>query len=192
MAVQSVNNVIMGPASVYIGALGVITPPPADSAVNSTPAASAWSDMGGTDGGVTFTVTPKFTTLQLDQVVDTIDDRMTSRSIQVALTCGEALLANLAAALNTTTGPTGANYATIEPNFGTFASQTQKASLLVDGFAPASVPNARRRLYLARVQQTGKVDVVAAKDKQVGFSITFTAYYVSGTTAPFHLTDQTA
>lgn len=192
MAVQNVNNVIMGPASVYIGALGVITPPPADSAVNSTPAASAWTDMGGTNGGVTFTVTPKFTTLMLDQVVDTIDDRMTSRSIQVALTCGEALLANLAAALNSTIGPTGANYATVEPNYSAFASQTQKASLLIDGFAPATIANARRRLYIPRAQQTGKVDVVAAKDKQVGFSITFTAYYVSTTVAPFHITDQTA
>lgn len=192
MAVVSVNNVIMGPASVYTGVLGAITAPPADAAVNSTPAASAWTDMGGTNGGVTFTVTPKFTTLQLDQVVDTIDDRMTSRSIQVALTCGEALLSNLAAALNSSIGATGANFATLEPNYSTFASQTQKVSLLVDGFAPASVANARRRLYIPRAQQTGKVDVVAAKDKQVGFSITFTAYYVSGTTSPFHLTDQTA
>lgn len=192
MAVQNVTNVIMGPANVYAGAMGVITAPPADSAVNSSPAASAWTDMGGTNGGVTTTVTPKFTALMLDQVVDTIDERLTSRTIQITLTCGETLLSNLAMAMNTTVGATGANFATVEPNYGQFASQTQKMSLLVDGFAPATVANARRRIYLPRVQQTGKVDVVYAKDKQVGFAITFTAYYVSSSTSPIHITDQTS
>jgi hypothetical protein len=182
----------MGPASVYAGAMGVITAPPADASVNSTPAASAWSDMGGTNGGVTMTITPKFTALMLDQVVDTIDERLTSRTIQVTLTAGESLLSNLAMAMNTTIGATGANFATLEPNYGAFASQTQKMSLLVDGFAPATVANARRRIYLPRVQQTGKVDVVYAKDKPVGFAITFTAYYVSGSTSPIHITDQTS
>lgn len=192
MAVQAVSNILMGPASLYIGALGVITSPPADAAVNSTPAASAWTDLGGTNGGVTFDVTPKFTALVVDQVVDTIDERMTSRTIQVVVQLAETTLANLATSINTTVGATGANYATLEPNYGPYASQTSKASLLIDGFAPATVANARRRIYLPRVQQTGPIKPTYAKDKQIGFDVTFTAYYVSSTIAPFHITDQTA
>ena len=192
MAVQSVNNILMGPASIYIGALGVITAPPADGSVNSTPAASAWTDMGATNGGVDFSVSPKFTPLVVDQVVDNIDDRLTSRDIMVTVTMAEITLANFATAINSTVGATGANYATLEPNYSATASQTQKCSLLIDGFAPALVANARRRVYLPRVQQTGKVDWVSAKDKEQGLAIQFKAYYVSTSTSPVHITDQTA
>jgi hypothetical protein len=192
MAVQSVNNILMGPATVYVGATGVITAPPADSAVNSTPAASAWTDIGGTLGGVDFSVTPKFTALEVDQIVDNVDDRLTSRDIMVTFTMSEMTLANFALAINSTVGATGANYATLEPNYGSTASQTQKNSILVDGFAPAVVANARARLYIPRGQQTGKVDWVNAKDKQMGLAVQFKAYYVGTGTSPFHVTYQTA
>lgn len=192
MAVQSVNNILMGPATLYVGATGVITAAPADAAVNSTPAASAWTDVGGTLGGVDFSVTPRFTPLTVDQVVDNIDDRMTSRDIMVTFTMSEILLTNFALAINSTVGATGANYATLEPNYGATASQTQKASMVVDGFAPAVVANARARLYIPRGQQTGKVDWVNAKDKQQGLAVQFKCYYTSTTVAPYHITYQTA
>lgn len=189
MAVN-VSNILMGPATLYIGAQGVITAMPADSAVNTTPAASAWTDMGGTNGGATFSWDPKFTTLEVDQVVYTIDDRLTSVDVMLTTTLAEVTLANLAAALNTTVGTTGVGFATSEPNFGTNASQTPKVSLLLDGIAPGT--NFRRRLYIPRAQQTGKVAPVNAKDKQIGFDVQFTAYFVSNTVAPFHYVDQTA
>jgi hypothetical protein len=192
MAVQSTNNILMGPATIYVGATGVITAAPSDAAVNSTPAASAWTDVGGTLGGVDFSVTPKFTPLQVDQVVDNIDDRMTSRDIMVTFTMSEILLANFALAINSTVGATGANYATLEPNYSSTASQTQKTSMVVDGFAPAVVANARARLYIPRGQQTGKVDWVNAKDKQQGLAVQFKCYYVSTIVAPYHITYQTA
>lgn len=193
MAVQNVANLIMGPATIYAGASGLITAPPADGSVNSTPAASAWTDLGGTDGGLTMEITPKFTDFSLDQVVDSPGSRLTSRTIMATVTLSEGTLQNLATALNTTVGATGANYATLEPNYGAFASQVPYISLLVDGFAPsATVANARRRVYLPRVLSTGKIGLVYAKDKQLGFQVQFQAYYVSGTIAPFHITDQTA
>jgi hypothetical protein len=193
MAVQNVANVLMGPATIYAGAQGVITAAPALASVNSTPAASAWTDLGGTDGGLTFEVAPKFSDLSVDQVVDLLGQRLTSRTITATTTLSEATLANLALALNTTVGATGANYATSEPNYGQFATQVPYISLLVDGWAPASVvANARRRIYFPRVLSTGKISIVYAKDKQVGYSVQFQAFYASGSVAPFTIVDQTA
>ncbi len=53
------SNLILGPARLYIGAFGGAEP--ADSAVTpngvTTPPSSAvWTDVGGTDGGVTYGV----------------------------------------------------------------------------------------------------------------------------------------
>jgi hypothetical protein len=195
MAVQNVGNVLMGPATIYAGATGVITAAPTDANVNSTPAASAWTDIGASNGGVSWTVTPKFTPLVVDQVVDNIDDRLTSRDIMVTLTLAEMTLTNLALAINTTIGATGANFGTLEPNYGPFASQTLKTSFLIDGFAPVSgsaPANARRRLYIPRAQQTGKVEWLSAKDKEQGILLTLKAYYVSTTVSPVHITDQQA
>ena len=195
MAVQNVGNLLMGPATIYAGATGVITAAPADSAVNTTPAASAWTDMGASNGGVSWTLTPKFSPLVADQVVDNIDDRLTSRDIMVTLTLAEMTLANMAMAINSTVGATGANFATLEPNYSSTASQTLKTSFLIDGFAPVtgSAPaNARRRLYIPRAQQTGKVEWLNAKDKQQGILLTLKCYYVSNTVSPIHWTDQTS
>jgi hypothetical protein len=191
LAVNNVANVLMGPATIYVGASGVITAPPADSAVNSTPAGSAWTDVGGTDGGLTLEITPKFTDFSLDQIVDTPGSRLTSRTIMATVTLAEATLANLATALNTTIGATGSGYGTVEPNYGQFATQVPYISVLIDGWAPAgSVANARRRIYFPRALSTGKFSIVYAKDKQVGYDVQFQAYYASASTAPFHIVDQ--
>jgi hypothetical protein len=182
----------MGPATIYAGASGVITLAPADANVNSTPAASAWTDLGGTNGGLTFDVTPKFTDLLVDQTVDLIGSRLTSRTIMATVTLAEATLPNLATALNTTVGATGANFASFDPNFGAFATQVPYISLLIDGWAPTgTVANARRRIYLPRCLSTGKITVAYAKDKQVGYNVQFQAYF-AGSASPAHFVDQTA
>jgi len=190
------NQLVMGPATLYVGTFdGTTTREPADAAVNSTPAASAWTDIGGTDGGATFSVDPKFTDFQVDQIVDTPGTRLTSRTIMVTTTMSELTLANLATALNSTVGATGANYATFEPNYGQFASQVPYFAVMLDGWAPSATnPNAnfRRRVILRKVVQTGKVEPAYAKDKQSGLAVSFQAYYVSSTIAPFHIVDATS
>jgi hypothetical protein len=191
----STANFLMGPCTIYAGALGSITAPPTDALVNATPAASAWTNLGDTNGGSTVSWDPKFTALMSDQIVYTVDERLTSVDVLVTSTLAEMTLSNFAAALNTTIGTTGAGFATFEPNYGPNATQTPKISLLLDGFAPnpaGGVSTFRRRLYIPRSQQTGKVSVVAAKDKQQGFDVQFAAYFVSNTVAPFHWTDQTS
>lgn len=191
----STANFLMGPVTIYAGALGSITSPPTDATVNATPAASAWTNLGDSNGGVTVSWDPKFTALMSDQIVYTVDERLTSVDVQVAGTLAEMTLSNFAMALNTTIGTTGANFATFEPNYGPTATQTPKISLLLDGFAPnpaGGVSTFRRRLYIPRAQQTGKISIVNAKDKQQGFDVAWNAYYVSNTVAPLHFTDQTS
>lgn len=184
------GNLLMGPATVYYGTFGAVEP--ADTAVNSTPAASAWTDVGGTDGGVTFTVDPKFTDFQVDQIVDVPGARLTSRAIMVTTVLSEATLANLALAMNTTVGATGAGFASVDPNYGQFASQLPYSALIMDGWAPATGNNNwRRRLILRKVLQTGKTELVYTKDKQVGIAVSWQAFYVSSSIAPFHTVDQT-
>lgn len=187
------NQLIMGPATIYVGAFGATEP--TDANVNTTPAASAWTDVGGTDGGAVFSVDPKFTNFQVDQIVDTPGARLTSRDIMVTTVMSEVTLANLATALNSTVGATGANYATFEPNYGQFASQVPYFAVLLDGWAPSATnvnANFRRRVILRKVLQTGKVEPAYAKDKQSGLSVQFQAYYVSSSIAPFHIVDQTS
>jgi len=197
MAVGNVGNALMGPADLYAGALGVITAAPADTLINSAPAASAWTDLGGTNGGASFQYQPKFTELMFDQVVDVVDERLTSRVIQVVVALAENTLTNLATSMNCTLESAGTNSLSFHPVYDRTATQTPKVSLLLDGFAPPvtgppAIASPRRRIYLPRAQQVGNIEMMYAKDKQQLFNCTFKAYYVSGTVPPFRVTDQTA
>lgn len=187
------TNLVMGPATVYFGLQGVGTAEPADALINAAPAASAWEDMGITDGGVSFTIDPTFTPFQGDQIVDQLGARLTGRKVMVTAVLSEVVLKNLARASNTSVGATGANFAKFEPNYGPTASQLPYCAILVDGFAPDTATiNNRRRLVLRRVLQTGKVELVNKKDAQAGIAVQFEAYYVNKNVAPFAYTDQTA
>lgn len=188
---QNPANLIMGPAQVYLGAFGAVEP--TDANVNATPAASAWTEIGLTDGGVQMTITPKFTDFAADQIVDVPGTRLTSRTITVGTTMSEVTIANLAAALNSSIGATGANFATFEPNYGQFASQLPYAAILLDGWAPTTAGNNfRRRIILRKTMQSSKVDLNYAKDKQLGLSVSWQAFFVSNTIAPYHIVDQTS
>ena len=195
MAVGNVGNALMGPASVYAGPLGVITAAPADALINAAPG-TAWADLGGTNGGANFSVDPKLTELVMDQVVDVIDERLTGRTVMVSVALAENTLKNLATSLNCALETAGSNYQGFTPVYDSTATQIQKFSLLLDGFAPpvgggTPIASPRRRLYIPRAQQVGKIEVVYAKDKQMLFSCQFKAYYVSTTIPPYRWVDQT-
>lgn len=187
----TVSNLIMGPGTLYTGVFGAVEP--ADAAVNAAPAASAWTDAGATDSGLMLEVDQTLTVLSCDQVVDTVGRRLTARDITLTTNLAEPTLANLALALNNSVGATGANFATYEPAFsGTAASQLPYVGALMDAFAPAAVANARRRVIMRRVLNTGKTGLTYAKDKQTFVPVVFGAHYVSSAIAPIHITDQTA
>lgn len=188
MSTVTTTNLIQGPASLYTGSFGATEP--ADASVNATPAASAWTDMGGTDGGVKLTVDQKYTELSVDQIVDRVGSRLTNREFTVETNLAEPTLANFSVVLNGGTTATGANYKTFEPVYtANSATQPTYIAVLFDGYAPAGF---NRRVIVRKVLSTSKAETSYMKDKQTFFPVTFTGHYVSSSIAPIHVVDQTS
>lgn len=183
----TITNLTMGPGTLFTGAFGATEP--ADSAVNTTPAASAWTDVGATDGGIKLTIDQKFTELTVDQVVDSLGRRLTQREIMIDTQVAETTLANLSLAMNGGTQATGSGYATLDPLNVTSATQPNYIALILDGYAPAGF---RRRVIVRRALNTSSLQTELAKDKQGYFPVTFAGHYVSSSIAPFHVVDQTS
>jgi len=181
------TNLIMGPGTLYTGLFGATEP--LDSAVNTTPQASAWTDLGGTDGGVTLSVDQKFTELMVDQIVDSVGRRLTQREVTFDTSLAEATLVNLQTAMNGGTTATGSGYATLDPLNVTSATQPTYIAAMMDGFAPTSF---RRRVIIRKALNVSKLQSSYAKDKQTFIPVTFNGHYVSAAIPVFHIVDQTA
>jgi hypothetical protein len=130
------TNLVQGPATLYSGAFGAAEP--LDTAVNTTPAASSWTDVGGTQDGVKLTIDQSYTELEVDQVVDRVGSRLTKRDFTVETSMAEPTLANLSLSLNGGTSASGAGYASFEPSFASSATQPTYKALLFDGWAPGA------------------------------------------------------
>lgn len=187
MAVTT-TNLIMGPGSLYSGAFGATEP--VDTAVNSAPAASAWTDLGGTLNGVELTISQKYTALDVDQLVDVPERRLTSREIMVTTELAEPTMNNLTLALNNNvTAASAVGYSNVQPALGTSATQSTYAALIFDGFAPNGF---RRRVIVRKALQTSDMKVKNDKKNQTTLPVVFEAHYVSSSIAPFKVVDQTA
>jgi hypothetical protein len=184
MAVD-VTNLIAGPGTLYTGAFGATEP--ADSAVNTTPPSSTWTDVGGTQDGVTLNVIQEFFELEVDQIVDVPGRRLTKRDLQVQTNMAEPTLANLALALNGGTVTASAAYTTYDPSDDTSATQPTYKALIFDGYAPDGF---RRRVVVRKALSIEGVETSYQKDEQTLFPITFAAHYVSDSIKPFRVIDQ--
>lgn len=179
-----ITNLALGPATIYHGAFSA--PEPLDSQVNSTPASSAWTDLGGTQDGTTVNINQTYTELLVDQIVDSAGRRLTKRDVQVVTNMAEVVLDNLAIALNGGTVTTGATEETYDPDDDVSATQPDYSALLIDAWTTAS---RRRRLFVRKVLSTESVGVPYKKDAQTLFPVTFSAHYVSPSIKPFRLVD---
>jgi hypothetical protein len=178
------TNLTMGPGTLYHGLFGAVEP--TDALVNSTPAASAWTDVGGTSDGVKLIIDQKYTELDVDQVVDVPGRRLTKRDLQLQTSMAEPTLNNLTLALNASTQATGSGFASLEPDFGTSATQPHYCALILDGYNGDSA----RRIIVRKALSTDKVETSYMKDKQTLLKVTFSAHYVSPTVAPFKVIDE--
>lgn len=176
------TNVLAGPGALYTGAYGATEP--GDTVVNSAPAASAWTDAGGTNDGLTVTVNQTFFELEVDQVPDVMDRRLTSRDVQVTTNMAEGTLANLALTLNDSTTATGSGFAKLTPSFGQSAMFPTAKAVLVDGWAPTTTTAKTRRFIARRVLSIGNVETAYKNDGQWLLPVTFGAMYVDSSTAP--------
>ena len=191
MANNLAYQVIMGAAKLYVGAYGAAEP--ADVDVNVVPQASAWTDTGFTNDGISIMINQAFANMTVDQIADIIGRKMTERDIQVKANLAEATLENLTYALNSGTITTGSGFKLYTPVFDGTELQPVYRSIILDGLAPASALGVtkRRRLILRRVLSIENVETAYKKGDMTLVPITFGCHYVDTTTAPFKIVDQT-
>lgn len=182
------TNLVQGPATLYTGAFGATEP--ADAAVNTTPPASSWTDVGGTQGGLKLSIDQNYTELEVDQIVDRVGSRLTKREFTVETAMAEVTLTNLSLALNGGTSASAAGYASFEPSFASSATQPTYKALLFDGWAPGGTFN--RRVIVRKALSTDTTELDYTKDKQTLFGVKFSGHYVSASIAPIHIVDQTS
>ena len=192
----NVVNLVQGPATVYIGDFGATEP--ANAAVNTTPQASAWTDVGGTTDGVEISINQEYKELEVDQVVDIPGRRLVKRDMSVKTNLAEPTLQNLLYALNDVNGgslgASGTGFSGYyEPAFTDSATQPTYRAVLLHGWAPGSGTNnqsKRRMVTLRKVLSSDNVEFAYKKEDQTVFSVTWSVHYVSNLVAPFKIVDE--
>lgn len=188
----TVTNLVQGPATLYIGAFGATEP--ANAAVNSTPQASAWTDLGGTQGGVELTINQDYKELEVDQVVDVPGRRLVKRDMSVKTNLAEPTLANLTYALNDgTVAASGTGFAGYyEPAFTDSATQPTYRAVICHGWAAGAgaTTSKRRMVILRKVLSTDNVAFAYKKDDQTVFTVQWSVHYVTSAIAPFKILDE--
>lgn len=184
------TNLIQGPGTLYEGAFGATEP--TDANINTAPASSAWTDVGGTKDGVKLVHGQTFAELEVDQIVDIVGRRLTKREFEIETNLAEATLANLALATNNAAPTVSAAYQYLEPANDNSATQLTYKAFIFDGYAPqdASGNTMRRRVFLRKGLANDNVEYAYGKADQTVFKVKFAAHYVSSSIKPFRIVDQ--
>ena len=200
MSALSVNaaNLVLGPARLYVGAFGATEPldsTATPNGVTTPPSSAVWTDVGGTDGGISFAVDNTYTDLVVDQIIMSVGARLTDMKMSITTKMSEITLTNLATVLNniTTTGG-GSGYSTLDIPVGTASTQPTYAALCLDAWAPmlSTGAPALGRIIVRKVLAQVKVNQMYDKKAQASLDVTFSAYFVSNSIAPCHLVYQNA
>ena len=185
------TNILQGPAVMWWAPFG--TAAPADSAFASAP--PNFLDVGGTQGGVMAEVDNTYTDQVVDQIPIAVGGRLTAQSVAVTTTLAETTLNNFNLAMNQTVQlGTQATYTTADISTATSATQPAYTTLIIDGWAPTTGTaevSCRRRIIVWKVLSKSKATFSYEKEKNAIFSVTFQAYFVSGSVSPWHSIDQT-
>ena len=187
MAVTT-SNLALGPGTLYYGDFGATEP--ADADINSTPATSAWTDVGGTLGGIAKEITQEFTELDVDQITWVPESRVTKNSVTLKTRLAETTLDNLQLALNggtQSTPETGVD--AFVPDMSGSDNSPDYAALIFDGYGPGGY---RRRIIIRKVLSVESVPVTSSKTDQQAFDVTFRAHYVSSSIEPYRILQATA
>lgn len=169
------GNLAMGPGDMYVANFGAAEPLPVE--INGTPAVSAWSSVGGTMGGLAFTITNTWKELDVDQLIETPERRRTKREVTLKTSMAEVTLANFVIAM------TGGTVSTADTNADVYTpddvtsgnSPTYKA-ILFDGFGGGGF---RRRVKIRKALNADNTDVQFHPDNQTTYPVTFHSHYVS-------------
>jgi hypothetical protein len=183
------GNLALGPADLYWANFDITgANEPTDNSVTGAPP-SGWNGFGGTNNGVTWTVTPTYKELVVDQIVYDVERRLTNVQLTVATQLAEVTLTNYGATLNSsalvTAATTGAP-GTFEPSLANSGATPSYISIMVDGWGPNGK---RRRVIVRKCLSTAAVGTADSKDGQKVFPVTWMAHYVSSTRAPYRIID---
>lgn len=180
------SNFLAGPGALWIAAYGATEP--ADSNISSTFSASGWTDIGGTQDGVTVSFEREFFELEADQIVDVPESRETKRVATVKTNMAEVTLTNLKYALGSGTVTASASYSTFEPDdVGASQAPTYWALCFV-GKAPGLF---NRRAFFRKCLSVESVESAYKKGEQTLYPVTWKVHYVSSAIKPWRLIDQT-
>lgn len=178
----TVTNLIQGPAVMYAGVFGAVEP-----ATISAAPATGWTDVGGTQDGVSLNVELTLSELNVDQIIDIPGQRVTKRVAKVVTNLAEATLNNWALALNELAATITANKFT--PTLNLVPFNPPYAALLFDGVAPGGF---KRRVIVRKCLQIGNPSSAAKKDAQTLIPVEFASHFVSASVAPFSIEDATS
>lgn len=173
MAVTT-TNLIQGPATLYTGAVGNTEPTSIAGAASGASPTTGWSDVGGTQDGITLSIEDSWSDLNVDQLVVPPDSRRTGRKVTLKTSMAEATLANLAIALSNSAPASGLLQLDDGLANGGFLPSFYAA--IVDGISPGGF---RRRIKLRKLLSSANVEMAYKKDGQTLIPVTFQAYYVS-------------
>jgi hypothetical protein len=179
------TNILVGTGVLYLGAFGATEP--ADTAVNASPAASAWTDAGATDGGMELMANQSFFDYTPDQTTMPVVSVITARTFTLKTNLAEATLENLAYALNTSAPATGSGVKTLEPDVD--SGVVTAVAAIFDGTAPSGL---RRRVIARKVHSVDNVGLSYKKDGVVLVPVTLRCLYVSSAIKPCKFVDQTS
>lgn len=186
------TNLTQGPGVLWYAPYG--TAAPADSAVTSAPGAT-WTDVGGTQGGIMAEIDNTYMEQVVDQIPIAIGGRLTKQAITITTELAETTLANLNLSMNGLISiTTQSGYTTTDLQTATSATQPQYSTLIVDGWAPTTGTtevSCRRRLIIWKTLSQGKATFKYEMANNSVYSVAFSAYFVSGSVAPWHSVDQT-
>lgn len=185
----TVTNLIMGPGTVYKGEFQATEPADSDVTLplNETSVSGDWVDLGGTNGGVSLELEQDYTEMEVDQIVDIVERRLTKREFKINTSLAEPTLENFVIANNGGTVATGANFKSYLPKMDTSASQPTYIALIFDGIAPNSK---RRRVIARRVLSVAGIGQEYTKEDQTLFPVEFSCHYVNTNTTPFKYIDE--
>lgn len=181
------SNLIQGPADLYADLFGATEP--ADTAVASAPGGT-FTDLGGTNGGVSVNVTSEWAELEVDQIVETPERRRTKIEVVLSTALAEGTLENLTRALNqnpATAITTGVGFKAIDVVPADPFTPVYQAFIL-DGRAPAAK---RRRVIARKALNTANVEKAYSKGDQTLIPVEFTCHYVSASIKSVHVVDGT-
>jgi len=176
------GNLLIPQAEIYIANFGAVEPAETLAGLNSTPAPSAWTHVGLTNGGSTVSLTQELTDLTADQIRLAAGGVPTSEEVTVQINMAELVATNLTFALNggTTQSLDSGNVDKYVPQLQTDFTANYKA-LILDSRAPTGVEGVtkRRRYVFRKGLSNDGVELSFGKEDQQVYTATFKFFYVS-------------